>query len=181
MITIRTQQIIKQPCEEQCKRTWQLLLFAHKTANPFVPPGFCSAFPSFHWPCVAGASPEGKCCLVQVDHAGPIPLFLPARAWRCAVVLADDTLGRAFQGFQGVHFTILTKDAHSKWPLGTVISGCGVQSSWVIVWAPFTAPSLWCSSSGEAVLWKTAQLSSFWVSVPARKAQSLHCIFSPSS
>lgn len=109
MITIRTQQIIRQPCEEQCKRTWQLLLFAHKTANPFVPPGFCSAFPSFHWPRVAGASPEGKCCLVQVDHAGPIPLFFPARAWRCAVVLADDTLGWPSQGFQGVHFFTLNK------------------------------------------------------------------------
>lgn len=51
--------------------------------------------------------PKGEMLLVQVDHAGPIPLFLPARARQCAVVLADDTLGRASQGFQGVHFTIL--------------------------------------------------------------------------
>ena len=69
----------------------------------------------------------GKPCLVQADHAGPTPLLL-ARAWQRAAVLADDTLGRASQGFTESILQSQRK-RHSKWPLGAVISGCGAQSS----------------------------------------------------
>ena len=95
-------------CEEQYKHVAATVDCLQNSQS------FSSFYPvfsicAFHWPCVAGAPPRGKPCLVQADHAGLTPLFLPARAWQCALVLADDTLGRASQGFQGVHLFTLNQ------------------------------------------------------------------------